>query len=109
MGYHDEAILRIMKETRTLTTSGEEKKKILTRLRRIEGQTRGIQRMVEEDKYCVDIMTQIAGVQAALEQVSLLLMEKHLLHCVTEAIQEGKGDEKIAEIMDVIKHHARAS
>jgi len=46
-----------------MVTSGEEKKKILTRLRRIEGQTRGIQRMVEEDKYCVDIMTQIAGVQ----------------------------------------------
>ena len=102
-------VLRVMKEIRTLTTSGEEKKKILTRLRRIEGQTRGIQRMVEEDKYCVDIMTQIAGVQAALEQVSLLLMENHLLHCVTEAIQEGKGDEKIAEIMEVIKHHARAS
>ena len=91
-----------------MTTSGEEKKKLLTRLRRIEGQTRGIQRMVEEDKYCVGIMNQIAGVQSALEQVSLLLMENHLLHCVTEAIQEGKGDEKITEIMDVIKHHTRA-
>jgi len=91
-----------------MTTSGEEKKKLLTRLRRIEGQTRGIQRMVEEDKYCVDIMNQIAGVQSALEQVSLLLIENHLLHCVTEAIQEGKGDEKITEIMDVIKHHTRA-
>src|SRR5438093_11294533 len=101
-------VLRVMKEIRTLTTSGEEKKKILTRLRRIEGQTRGIQRMVEEDKYCVDIMTQIAGVQAALEQVSLLLMENHLLHCVSEAIQEGKGEEKISEIMDVIKHYTRA-
>jgi len=97
-----------MKEATTMTTSGDEKKKILTRLRRIEGQTRGIQRMVEEDKYCVDIMTQIAGVQSALEQVSLLLMENHLLHCFTEAIQEGKGEEKITEIMDVIKHHSRA-
>ncbi|GAC1633979.1 MAG: copper-sensing transcriptional repressor CsoR [Ktedonobacteraceae bacterium] len=91
-----------------MTTSGDEKKKILTRLRRLEGQTRGIQRMVDEDKYCVDIMTQIAGVQSALEQVSLLLMENHLLHCVTEAIKEGKGEEKITEIMDVIKHHTRA-
>ncbi len=67
-----------------MVTSGEEKKKILTRLRRIEGQTRGIQRMV------------------------LLLMENHLLHCVSEAIQEGKGEEKISEIMDVIKHYTRA-
>ncbi len=91
-----------------MTATSDEKKKILTRLRRIEGQTRGIQRMVEEDKYCVDIMTQIAGVQSALEQVSLLLMENHLLHCVTEAIQEGKGDEKITEIMEVIKHYSRA-
>lgn len=89
-------------------TSGEEKQKLLTRLRRIEGQTRGVQRMVEEDKYCVDIMNQIAGVQSALEQVSLLLMENHLLHCVSDAIQEGKGDEKISEIMDVIKHYTRA-
>jgi CsoR family transcriptional regulator, copper-sensing transcriptional repressor len=100
--------LHVMRGTKTMTISGEEKKKILTRLRRIEGQTRGIQRMVEEDKYCVDIMTQIAGVQSALEQVSLLLMENHLLHCVSEAMQEGKGEEKIAEIMEVIKHYARA-
>ena len=84
------------------------KGRALGRLRRIEGQVQGIQRMVEEDKYCVDIMTQIAGVQAALEQVSLLLMENHLLHCVSEAIQEGKGEEKISEIMDVIKHYTRA-
>ena len=100
--------LYITKESKTLSTSGEEKKKILTRLRRIEGQTRGIQRMVEEEKYCVDIMTQIAGVQSALEQVSLLLMENHLLHCVSEAMQEGKGEEKIAEVMEVIKHYTRA-
>ena len=91
-----------------MVTSGDDKKKILTRLRRIEGQTRGIQRMVDEDKYCVDIMTQIAGVQSALEQVSLLLMENHLLHCVTDAVQEGKGEEKISEIMDVIKRYTKA-
>ncbi|HET8841522.1 MAG TPA: metal-sensitive transcriptional regulator [Ktedonobacteraceae bacterium] len=86
----------------------ESKQKLMTRLRRIEGQTRGLQRMVEEDKYCVDIMTQIAGVQAALEQVNIQLMEKHLRHCVTEAIQEGKGEEKIREIMQVLKHYARS-
>ena len=81
---------------------------VLTRLRRIEGQARGLQRMVEEDRYCVDIMTQIASVQAALEQVSVQLMENHLRHCVTEAILEGKGEEKIREIMDVIKHYSRS-
>ncbi len=91
-----------------MTASDDIKQKLLTRLRRIEGQTRGLQRMVEEDKYCVDIMTQIAGVQAALEQVSVQLMENHLRHCVTEAILEGKGEEKIREIMDVIKHYSRA-
>ena len=86
----------------------ENKQKILTRLRRIEGQTRGLQRMVEEDKYCVDIMTQIAGVQAALEQVSVQLMERHLRHCVTEAILDGKGEEKIQEIMTVLKHYSHS-
>jgi len=91
-----------------MATSGEVKQKLLTRLRRIEGQTRGLQRMVEEDKYCVDIMTQIAGVQAALEQVSVQLMENHLRHCLTEAILEGKGEEKIDEVMSVIKHYSRA-
>lgn len=91
-----------------MAASGEIKQKLLTRLRRIEGQTRGLQRMVEEDKYCVDIMNQIAGVQSALEQVTLLLMENHLQHCVTDAMQEGQGEEKIREIMDVLKHYTRA-
>ncbi|MBO0780417.1 MAG: metal-sensitive transcriptional regulator [Ktedonobacteraceae bacterium] len=91
-----------------MAASGELKQKLLARLRRIEGQTRGLQRMVDEDKYCVDIMTQIAGVRAALDQVSLLLMENHLHHCVTDAIQEGNGDEKISEIMQVVKHYTRA-
>ena len=90
-----------------MAASGEVKQNLLTRLRRIEGQTRGLQRMVEEDKYCVDIMNQIAGVQSALEQVTLLLMENHFQHCVTEAIQAGQGDEKIHEIMDVLKHYTR--
>jgi CsoR family transcriptional regulator, copper-sensing transcriptional repressor len=91
-----------------MDASDEGKQKLLTRLRRIEGQTRGLQRMVEDDKYCVDIMTQIAGVQAALEQVSVQLMERHLRHCVTEAILEGKGEEKIQEIMTVLKHYSRS-
>jgi DNA-binding FrmR family transcriptional regulator len=91
-----------------MAASGEVKQKLLTRLRRIEGQTRGLQRMVEEDKYCVDIMNQIAGVQSALEQVTLLLMENHLQHCVSDAIQEGQGEEKIREMINVLKHYTRA-
>jgi DNA-binding FrmR family transcriptional regulator len=90
-----------------MAASGEVKQKLLTRLRRIEGQTRGLQRMIEEEKYCVDIMNQIAGVQSALEQVTLLLLENHLASCVTEAIEAGQGDEKIHEIMDVLKHYTR--
>ena len=84
-----------------------DKEKILTRLKRIEGQTRGLQRMVEEDTYCVDILTQVASVQAALEQVSLLLMEDHMRHCVTDAIQQGNGAEKIEELMGVLRSPGR--
>lgn len=65
--------------------------------------------MVEEKKYCVDIMNQITGIQSALEQVSLLLMQNHLVHCVSEAIIEGQGEEKISEIMDVIRHYTKVS
>jgi CsoR family transcriptional regulator, copper-sensing transcriptional repressor len=91
-----------------MAASGEVKQKVLTRLRRIEGQTCGLQRMVEEDKYCVDIMNQIAGVQSALEQISFMLMKNHLTSCVSDAIQEGHGEEKIREIMHVLKHYTRA-
>jgi DNA-binding FrmR family transcriptional regulator len=87
----------------------ENKQKLLNRLKRIEGQTRGIQRMVQEDKYCVDIMTQISSIQSALEQVSLTLMEDHMRHCVTEAIQQGNGDEKIDEVLTVLKRYAKAN
>lgn len=86
----------------------DNKEKIQARLRRIEGQARGLQKMVEQDKYCVDIMTQISSVQAALEQVSLLLMEDHLRHCVTEAIQQGNGEQKINEVLNVIKHYTKS-
>jgi CsoR family transcriptional regulator, copper-sensing transcriptional repressor len=91
-----------------MAASVEAKHNLLTRLRRIEGQTRGLQRMVEEDKYCIEIMNQIAGVQSALEQVTLVLIENHLSHCVSEAMQAGQGEEKIREMMDVLKHFTRA-
>jgi DNA-binding FrmR family transcriptional regulator len=76
-------------------------------LKRIEGQVRGLQRMVDEEKYCIDILTQINSVQAALEQVSLLLTEDHMRHCVVEALQQGDGEEKITEIMAVLKRYSK--
>ncbi|WP_339059996.1 metal-sensitive transcriptional regulator [Tepidibacillus marianensis] len=77
--------------------------KILRRLKRVEGQVRGIQRMVEENRYCVDILTQVAAVRAALDQVGLSVLEKHTHGCVQRAIKSGEGDEIIDELMDVIK------
>lgn len=83
----------------------EDKQKYLSRLKRIEGQTRGIHRMVDEDKYCIDILTQISAVNSALENVALALLEDHLDHCVAGAAEEGGevAEEKISEAMAAIK------
>src|SRR4029453_5569877 len=78
--------------------------KALGRLRRIEGQIQGIQRMIEEDKYCVDILLQLTAVQGAVEQVQKLLLARHISSCVTEAIRSGNGRErqkKVDELLDV--------
>src|SRR5690606_25810350 len=87
----------------------QDKEAILKRLRRIEGQVRGIQRMVEEDKYCVDILVQIAAVRAALDQVGLILLEDHTRGCVARAIKqsEGDADAAITELTDVLKRFLR--
>jgi DNA-binding FrmR family transcriptional regulator len=71
----------------------------LKRLRRIEGQVRGLQRMVDEDKYCIDILTQISAVNRALESVALGLLEEHIGHCVAGAIAEG-GDAAAAKVKE---------
>ena len=82
----------------------------LARLRRIEGQVRGLQRMVEEDKYCIDILTQISAVTRALQAVSLNLLEEHLGHCVVQAAVKGgpEADEKLREAMDAIARLVRS-
>jgi len=69
----------------------------LKRLRRIEGQVRGIQRMIDDDVYCIDILTQVSAATKALESTALVLLDEHLRHCVTEAIQAG-GDEADAKV-----------
>ena len=80
-----------------------DKDRYIARLKRIEGQTRGLQRMIEEEKYCIDILTQISAVNSALETVAVSLLRDHLRHCVTEAVQNDEGvEEKIAEATEAI-------
>lgn len=78
------------------------KDNLQSRLRRIEGQVRGIERMVDEDRYCIDILTQISAVQAALDKVALGLMDGHARHCMHEGAQEGRADEMASELMAAI-------
>lgn len=75
----------------------------LARLRRIEGQIRGIHRMVDEDEYCIDILTQISAAGSALENVALGLLGDHIEHCVVDAARAGDPAEKIAEVEAAIK------
>lgn len=75
---------------------------LLNRLRRIEGQTRGIQKMVEDDRYCIDVLTQIAAVQAALDKVALGLLDGHVQHCVVEGHGPGSPGELIDELMAAV-------
>jgi DNA-binding FrmR family transcriptional regulator len=82
----------------------------LKRLRRIEGQVRGLARMVEDDRYCIDIVTQIGAVRAALRRVEEEILREHVAHCVQHAISSGdKADQrrKVAELMDVMGRAGR--
>jgi CsoR family transcriptional regulator, copper-sensing transcriptional repressor len=78
------------------------KQQLQTRLRRIEGQVRGVARMIEQDKYCVDVVTQVAAIQAALDKVSLGLLDGHIRGCVREEIRSGGGDAKVDELLQVM-------
>ena len=82
------------------------KEDYLKRLRRIEGQVRGLQKMVEDDKYCIDILTQVSAATRALQSVALGLLEDHLAHCVTEAAAEG-GDVAAAKVREASDAIAR--
>jgi DNA-binding FrmR family transcriptional regulator len=87
-----------------------DKDNYLRRLRRIEGQVRGLERMVEEDKYCIDILTQVSAATKALQSVALGLLEEHLSHCVAEAVAEGgdSANEKVREASDAIARLVRS-
>ncbi|WP_026452895.1 metal-sensitive transcriptional regulator [Saccharomonospora iraqiensis] len=87
-----------------------EKDAVLARLRRVEGQVRGLQRMVENDEYCIDVLTQVSAVTKALQSVSLGLLDDHLKHCVAEALTEGgdAADEKVREASEAIARLVRS-
>ena len=86
-----------------------DKAKVLARLRRIEGQVRGLQRMVDDDTYCIDVLTQISAATSALESVALQLLDEHLRHCVRHAIEgAGDADAKIAEASAAVARLVRS-
>jgi DNA-binding FrmR family transcriptional regulator len=81
-----------------------DKDKLQARLRRVEGQIRGLQRLIDEDAYCIDVLTQISAVNAALRGVSVLLLDDHLRHCVRDAIKnESEGDAIVTEATEAIE------
>ena len=97
-----------MKE-HAVSVDADTKARNLKRLRRIEGQVRGLQKMVEEDRYCADIMTQISSVHEALRSVGKELMRNHLKHCATTAIRAGEQDAESMydELMELMYKHVR--
>ena len=88
----------------------EDKKSVQRRLRRIEGQVRGLQRMVDEDKYCIDVLDQVAAVTKALQAVAIELLDDHLSHCVADALTAGgsAAEEKVAEASAAIARLVRS-
>lgn len=90
---------------------GADHKKQLTRINRIEGQVRGIKNMIEEEKYCVDILTQIKAIRSALKGLELEILDTHAHHCLMGAISSGsdkKAREKVEEILDLVKKSSRS-
>lgn len=77
------------------------------RLARIEGQVRGIARMIDDDRYCIDVLTQVSAVQSALDALAFRLLEQHLHGCVQSAVRSGNGDRAITEALEVIRKFGR--
>jgi DNA-binding FrmR family transcriptional regulator len=98
------------KSRKALAVDPEIKSSNLIRLRRIEGQVRGLQRLVEEDRYCADILVQISSVQEALRSVGRALMKNHLRHCASEAIRDtapGRAEAMYEELLNLMDMHSR--
>ncbi len=86
----------------------KDKESIQARLRRIEGQVRGIQKMIQDDRYCIDVLTQVHATRAALESVALQLLADHTEHCVAEAIRSGDGTDKVRELNEAVERLVRS-
>jgi len=84
-----------------------EKTEVLNLLKTSRGQIEGIIKMMEDDRYCVDVSKQILAVQALLKKANLKLIDQHIKHCVKEAFEEGHGDEKINEVIELIDKYAK--
>lgn len=84
-----------------------DKEALIKRLSRIEGQVRGVAKMITEDRYCVDILNQVSALQSALDAVAMRLLENHTHGCMHGAIKSGNGDEAIDELMTVVRKFAR--
>jgi DNA-binding FrmR family transcriptional regulator len=85
----------------------KDKRQIQDRLSRIEGQVRGLRKMVDEDRYCIDVLTQVNAVKAALDGVALLLLRDHTEHCVVDAIKSGTGEQKVRELSEAVERMVR--
>ena len=85
----------------------KDKPALLTRMRKVEGQAKGIQRMIEEDRYCIDIVQQLTALSSAIDEVSLLILENHIDGCVADAIREEHGESHIKELMETIRKAIR--
>ncbi|MGH2795726.1 MAG: metal-sensitive transcriptional regulator [Actinomycetota bacterium] len=86
----------------------EDREQLLNRLKRIEGQVRGIARMVEDDTYCVDVLTQLSAAISALEKVGLHLLADHIRGCVTDAVKSGNGEASTKELVGVVERFLKA-
>jgi CsoR family transcriptional regulator, copper-sensing transcriptional repressor len=94
----------------SLPRYSDEKALVQKRLRRIEGQVRGLQRMVDEDRYCIDILEQVSAATRALQSVALVLIDEHMAHCVSDAVRQGgdEATEKLAEASAAIARLVRS-
>jgi DNA-binding FrmR family transcriptional regulator len=98
MGY-DVAMATRLEPQRGYSASKDQLHK---RLRRIEGQVRGVEKMIDEDRYCIDVVTQISAIQAALDKVALALLDQHTRHCVIDGHGDGTPEEMTAEVMSAV-------
>jgi CsoR family transcriptional regulator, copper-sensing transcriptional repressor len=86
----------------------KDKDALIVRMRRVEGQARGVQRMIQDDRYCPDVIQQLTALSHAVDEVALILLQDHIEGCVTECIHEGHGAEMIEELMTLIRRTLRS-